>query len=403
MRFDSLAFGLFFLLTFLSYWMLQPWGHRAQNVLLLLAGCVFYGWLDYRFLALLLCGTSCDYLVGMRLMTAVRPGCRRFLLGLSIAAGIGTLAAFKYTNFFLESVAALLKTAGVNTQIGTLNILLPLGISFFTLQRLTYVFDIYRRRLAATRDFLSFAVFSTFFPLLLSGPIERAARLLPQFEQDRVFDLEKSKDALRQILWGLFKKIVIADNLSGRVAFVFANFDRLPGIDLAAGAFLFAVQLYADFSGYSDIAIGVSRLLGIRVMRNFAYPYFSRDMAEFWRRWHISLSTWFRDYVYSPLSMNLSLRARARRMGCVLLGTVPPGPSWSGASSMAWGLPHLCFGIRRRTKPNKLRRDADFPHGARDWGLERLLPMLCWHGYSSAPNRCHKPWGSSPICLRIPG
>ena len=378
MRFDSLSFGLFFTLTFLLYWVLRRWGRRAQNVLLLLAGCVFYGWLDYRFLLLLLGGGICDYVVGRQLMAAVRPGVRRFLLGISITAGLGSLAVFKYMNFFLESVGTLLGVLGVHTEIGTLSLLLPLGISFFTLQRLTYTLDIYRGRLAATRDLLSFGVFCTFFPLLLSGPIERAARLLPQFERDRAFDIEESKDALRQILWGLFKKIVIADNVAGRVAFVFAHFDRLPSIDIAAGAFLFAVQLYADFSGYSDIAIGVSRLLGIKVIRNFAYPYFSRNMGEFWRRWHISMSTWFRDYLYTPLSLNLSLNARVRRIGCILLTFAATG-LWHGAAwtFVVWGIlnglglaPLVIWNPAGPEEP-RIRPKADIsPRGARvsRWG-----------------------------------
>jgi D-alanyl-lipoteichoic acid acyltransferase DltB (MBOAT superfamily) len=233
----------------------------------------------------------------------------------------------------------MLRAAGLQIDPGALNLVVPIGISFFTLQRLSYTIEIYRKRFAATRDPVAFFTFSCFFPLLMSGPIERATQLLPQFLKTRSFDLERSKDALRLILWGLFKKIVIADNFAGRVGFVFTNYDRLAGIDLGAGAFLFAIQLYADFSGYSDIVLGISRLFGFRVTRNFAYPYFSRDMAEYWRRWHVSLSAWFRDYIFTPLTWNVNLKAHLRRMGIVLLTFTASG-LWHGASwtFIVWGV-----------------------------------------------------------------
>jgi D-alanyl-lipoteichoic acid acyltransferase DltB (MBOAT superfamily) len=289
--------------------------------------------------ALLLFGGLIDYLVGRALMTAVRPGIRRTLLGASLVANLGTLFIFKYLNSFAILFTALLRLAGAQNNVGTLHIILPLGISFIALQRLSYTIEIYRKRFTATRDLVSFAAFSCFFPLLTSGPIERASQLLPQFLKPRSFNVEKSADALGQILWGLFKKIAIADILAGRVNFVFSHYDGLAGIDLAAGAFLFAIQLYADFSGYSDIAIGISRLFGFRVTRNFAYPYFSRDMAEFWRRWHISLSFWFRDYIFTPLTWNVNLKARVRRMGCVLLTFTASG-LWHGATPtfIVWGV-----------------------------------------------------------------
>jgi alginate O-acetyltransferase complex protein AlgI len=300
---------------------------------------VFYGWFDYRFVALLLLGGVIDYLVGQALMTAVGPCMRRTLLGISLAANLGVLAFFKYCHFFVPLFASMLRAAGLQIDPGTLNLVVPIGISFFTLQRLSYTIEIYRKRFAATRDPVAFFTFSCFFPLLMSGPIERATQLLPQFLKARSFDLERSKDALRLILWGLFKKIVIADNFAGRVGFVFTNYDRLAGIDLGAGAFLFAIQLYADFSGYSDIALGISRLFGFRVTRNFAYPYFSRDMAEFWRRWHVSLSSWFRDYIFTPLTWNVNLKAHLRRMGIVLLTFTASG-LWHGASwtFIVWGV-----------------------------------------------------------------
>jgi len=340
-RFDSLPFGVFLPCVLLAYWGLHRSGHRYQNAVVLVASCTFYGWVDCRFLALLLGGALCDYLVGLGMARTVRPELRRALVGCSLLVNLGSLLVFKYLNFFISSLGALLDGVGLDGNLGVLSILVPIGISFFTLQRMTYVLDVHQGKLQATTDFLSFAAFACFFPFLLSGPIERASRMLPQFQTDRVFDVERASGALRLMLWGLFKKAVVADNLAGRVDYVFSHHDSLAGIDLAAGAFLFSVQLYADFSGYSDIAIGTSRLMGFRPSKNFAYPYFSRDIAEFWRRWHISLSSWFRDYIYTPLSWKLTLRARARKMGCILL-TFSLSGLWHGAAwtFVVWGMLH---------------------------------------------------------------
>ncbi len=333
-----MGFAVFLPLTLLTYWALNRWGIRWQNLFLLLASCVFYGWLHYQFVTLLILGALIDYLIGRRLMTASHPGARKALLGVSLAADLGALALFKYLDFFVPLLVEVLRAAGVRGFIGELYVIVPLGISFMTLQRLSYTIEVYRKRYAGTRDWISFTAFTCFFPLVISGPIERATQLLPQFMQARTFDVERSKDALRQMLWGLFKKVVIADSLAGRVDFVFSHYDRLAGIDLAAGVFLFAIQLYADFSGYSDIALGISRLFGFRITRNFSYPYFSRDMAEFWRRWHVSLSFWFRDYIFTPLTMNVNIKARVRRMACVLLTFTASG-LWHRAAwtFIVWG------------------------------------------------------------------
>ncbi len=338
LQFYSLGFAIFLPLTFIAYWSLNRWGSRWQNLLLLLAGCLFYGWIHYQIVGMLILGASIDYLVGLGLMSASHRWARRTLLGVSLGANLGALALFKYFDFFLPIIIEILRPAGPGGFIGEIWVIVPFGISYMTLQRLTYTIEIYRNRYAGTRDWISFCAFASFFPLLISGPIERANQLLPQFLKARTFDIEQSKDALRRILWGLFKKIVIADSLAARVDFVFSQDDRLPGIDLAAGVFLFGIQLYADFSGYSDIALGISRLFGFRITRNFCYPYFSRDMAEFWRRWHVSLSFWFRDYIFTPLTMNVNIKARVRRMACVLLTFTASG-LWHRASwtYIVWG------------------------------------------------------------------
>jgi alginate O-acetyltransferase complex protein AlgI len=330
--------AVFLLSTLPAYWALAPFGCRRQNVFLIIASCAFCAWLDSRLVLLFLAGGLADYLVGRSLMTATRPGIRGILLGISLAHNLGMLAALKYMDFFRPLFVSWFHAVGLTPGPDFLNLVVPLGASFFTLQRLSYTLDIYRRRLSATEDLTAYLGFACFFPLLLSGPIERAAHLLPQFLKKRNFDRGKILDAMRQILWGLFKKVAIADSLAGRVDHVFLYYDQLQGIDLAAGAFLFAIQLYADFSAYSDIVIGVSRLFGFRVAKNFSYPYFSRDMAEFWRRWHISLSTWFRDYIFTPLTWNVNLNAHWLRMGCLLL-TFSISGLWHGVTwtYIVWG------------------------------------------------------------------
>lgn len=226
---------------------------------------------------------------------------RRRWFWLSVTINLGFLGIFKYYNFFIESFSNLLTPFGLRADLGTLSIILPVGISFYTFHGLSYVIDIYKKRIAAETNFVDYALFVSFFPLLVAGPIERATHLLPQLKRERQFKYHRAVDGLRQILWGLFKKIVIADNCASYVNMVFANSDQHTGSTLLLGAFFFAFQIYGDFSGYSDIALGTARLFGIELIQNFSFPYFSRDIAEFWRRWHISLSTWFRDYLYIPL------------------------------------------------------------------------------------------------------
>ena len=242
-----------------------------------------------------------DYIVGLGLSKEERSVRRKILLGTSLLVNLGLLGFFKYYNFFLESFVDGFSFFGASIDARSLNIILPVGISFYTFQTLSYSIDVYRQKLKPTNNLVQFAAFVSFFPQLVAGPIERATNLLPQFNVKRIFDRKKAVDGLRQILWGLFKKVVIADNCAEYANLIFDNSGDYTGAALAFGAMLFAFQIYGDFSGYSDIAIGTSRLFGFNLMANFRFPYFSRDMAEFWRRWHISLSTWFRDYLYIPL------------------------------------------------------------------------------------------------------
>ena len=301
MLFNSLEFAVFLPVVFLLYWFVVQKSLKVQNAFLLLASYLFYGWWDWRFLSLIIFSSAVDYTVGLHLANQENQRKRKWLLFISIFVNLGFLGFFKYYNFFVDSFIDAFSFFGKSLNAGSLNIILPVGISFYTFQTLSYTIDVYRRKLEPTRDITAFFAFVAFFPQLVAGPIERAANLLPQFRVHRKFDSHQAVDGLRQMLWGLFKKIVVADNCAAYVNHVFAYHDQSSGSELVLGVFFFAFQIYCDFSGYSDIAIGTARLFGLSLMRNFAYPYFSRDIAEFWRRWHISLSTWFRDYVYIPL------------------------------------------------------------------------------------------------------
>ncbi len=301
MLFNSIDFAIFLPVVFFLYWFVINQNLKLQNALLLVASYIFYGWWDWRFLSLLFASTFIDYFVGRKLATQQNLTKRKLLLSISIVSNLGMLGFFKYYNFFVDSFVEAFTFFGADINSRTLNVILPVGISFYTFQTLSYAIDIYRGKLKATNDFIAFATFVTFFPQLVAGPIERATNLLPQFFKPRKLEYGQAVDGLRQMLWGLFKKIVIADNCAYFANQIFNNSSDYGGSTLLLGALFFAIQIYGDFSGYSDIAIGTAKLFGFQLMRNFAFPYFSRDIAEFWRRWHISLSTWFRDYLYIPL------------------------------------------------------------------------------------------------------
>ncbi|MCF8295977.1 MAG: MBOAT family protein [Saprospiraceae bacterium] len=301
MLFNSLNFALFLPIVFILYWFVFQKNIRFQNLFLVIASYVFYGWWDWRFLSLIIFSSMIDYQVGLGLGKTEAPGRRKLLLYTSLLVNLGLLGIFKYYNFFVDSFIDMFGSFGITLQARSLNVILPVGISFYTFQTLSYSIDVYRKKLQPTKDIIAFFAFVSFFPQLVAGPIERATNLLPQFYRKREFEYDIAVDGLRQILWGLFKKIVIADNCARMVDSIFGNYTNLSGSTLLLGGIYFAFQIYGDFSGYSDIAIGTARLFGISLMRNFAYPYFSRDIAEFWRRWHISLTSWFRDYVYIPL------------------------------------------------------------------------------------------------------
>lgn len=295
MLFNSLAFLLFFLIVYTVYVLLP---HRGQNRLLLAASLFFYGCWDWRFLGLLLASTSLDYVCGIRIETASTPRARKEWLALSVAGNLGMLGYFKYANFFIDSFASFLAKFGIASDPWVLRVILPVGISFYTFQTMSYAIDIYRGKLAATRNPLDFALFVSFFPQLVAGPIERATALLPQVASPRRLHASQMGDGLFLIGWGLFKKVVIADNLAPTVAFLYGNYEAVGRLGVMLGLYAFIFQIYCDFSGYSDIARGLAKMMGFELMENFRLPFFARRPSQFWARWHISLSTWVRDYLF---------------------------------------------------------------------------------------------------------
>ena len=334
MTFTSLTFLLFFPFVFLLYW-LKP-QQKWQNSILVLASYFFYGWWDYRFCLLMLLSSLVDYFIGIAVhATDDRRIQRRYLI-LSLISNLGLLGYFKYYNFFSDSFVSLLNQFGWSVHPVIAEVILPVGISFYTFQTLSYTIDIYRGKLEPTRNLIDYLAFVSFFPQLVAGPIERATNLLPQFTVRREFSRSEASEGGRQILWGFFKKLVIADRMAVGVDAVYDNLAEASGVSLLLATIFFAFQIYCDFSAYSDIAIGTAKMFRINLMRNFAYPYFSRSVTEFWRRWHISLSTWFRDYVFIPLGGS---RCWAPRVCFNLMVTFVLSGLWHGADwkFIVWG------------------------------------------------------------------
>ncbi len=342
MIFNSLEFPIFFGIVFALYWFVLNKNRNVQNILLIAASYVFYGWWDWRFLSLIILSSILDYSVGFRLGKTNDKRRRKQLLYLSLFVNLGLLGVMKYFNFFIDSFTGLLSDLGVSTNTYTLNIILPVGISFYTFQTLSYTVDVYKRKMEPVDDIVSFFAFVSFFPQLVAGPIERAKHLLPQFQVSRKFDYALASSGAQLILRGFFKKVVIADGLAVLVDTVYNNPADYTGFPMVVATIFFAFQIYCDFSGYSDIAIGTSRLLGFDLMKNFNTPYFSKSLTEFWRRWHISLSSWFRDYVYIPLGGS---RATKKRASFNILVTFVVSGLWHGANwtFVIWGAIHGCI------------------------------------------------------------
>ncbi|MEZ4811225.1 MAG: MBOAT family O-acyltransferase [Allomuricauda sp.] len=340
MLFNSLDYFIFLPVVFTVFWLLGRGRSKIQNGILLIASYVFYGWWDYRFLSLIILSTLVDYVVGKAIHATSEQKIKTRWLWVSIVFNIGLLGFFKYFDFFVDSFVNAFSFAGVTIEnVWTLNIILPVGISFYTFQTLSYSLDVYRGKLRPTDDLLAFATYVGFFPQLVAGPIERASNLLPQIEGVKRFKYEQAVEGLKLMLWGFFKKVAIADTLALMVDDIFANYATYPSTTLILGTIFFGFQIYCDFSGYSDIAIGTAKLFGVELMSNFKFPYFSRSIAEFWRRWHISLSTWFRDYLYIPMGGSRASRPLAIRNIFVIFLV---SGFWHGANwtFVVWGLYH---------------------------------------------------------------
>ena len=385
MLFNSLGFAVFLPLVFAGYWLLSKKDLRLQNFLLLAASYFFYACWDWRFLFLLMFSTALDFITGIRMHQAASQRSRKAWFWASIAINLGFLCVFKYYNFFAESMAELLRGFGVSANISSLQVILPVGISFYTFHGLSYVIDIYKKRIEPERDPVTYSLFVSYFPLLVAGPIERATHLLPQIKRRRTFDFEKARDGIFQILWGIFKKVVIADSCARYANAIFDSPDSVNSGTLILGAVYFAFQIYGDFSGYSDIALGTSRLFGIDLLRNFAYPYFSRDIAEFWRRWHISLSTWFRDYLYIPLGGSKGgIWMKVRNTFIIfLVSGFWHGANWTfivwGALNALYFMPLLLTG-RNRANIDTVAHGSWFPSFRDLWAMASTfaLTTLAW-------------------------
>jgi D-alanyl-lipoteichoic acid acyltransferase DltB (MBOAT superfamily) len=338
MLFNSLTFIIFFAVVFALYWSVRA--RLPQNVLLLIASWIFYGAWSWKFLLLLLASTVLDYLCGLLIANAASVQRKRLIMLVSVTANLLFLTAFKYFGFFVAEFAALLEQLGFQANMPVLEIVLPVGISFYTFQTIGYIVDVYRGKVPAARSFLDYGLYVAFFPQLVAGPIERAGHLIPQFQKPRVWSNAAFESGLQLAVWGLFKKIVIADNLAPYVDAVYANPEAFSGAALVTAMIFFAFQIYCDFSGYTDTARGVARMLGFDLMLNFNFPYISKTPVEFWQRWHISLSKWFQDYLYYPLAMRYMRRGgylrkyKAHIISMALIGL------WHGAN---WTF--LVFGI----------------------------------------------------------
>ena len=339
MLFNSLDFGLFLVIVFSMYWIIGAKHRVAQNVLILLASYVFYGLWDWRFLSLLIGSSLIDYIAAKFIHSTENTAKRKFWLIFSLFWNIGILFTFKYMNFFLDSFHRLFGSGLLPQEFSIWNVIIPVGLSFYTFQTMSYSIDVYRRKLRPTNNLLNFLCYVSFFPQLVAGPIERASFLLPQFEKRRKFNLQDSKEGLRQILWGLFKKILVADKLGIAVTMVFDNPDGYGFITLSYAAILFSFQVYCDFSGYTDIAIGTARLFGFKLHINFRIPYLAKSMTQFWQRWHITLTKWFTDYVYLPLIRKYKKLGSWSRIWALLI-TMSLVGLWHGAN---WTF--ICFGV----------------------------------------------------------
>ncbi|TYA71856.1 MBOAT family O-acyltransferase [Seonamhaeicola marinus] len=377
MVFNSLEFLIFLPIVFCLYWLVFKKNLRIQNVLLLLASYFFYGFWDWRFLSLIILSTLVDFYVAQKIFQNNRKISKKYWLWLSILINIGILGFFKYYNFFVNSWVEMFDAFGISIEnTWTLRVILPVGISFYTFQTMSYSFDVYNKHIKPTKDIVAFATFVSFFPQLVAGPIERASNLLPQISTKRVFDYNQIVSGLKLILWGLFKKVAIADALAPIVDDIFTNYSNYSSSTLILGVIFFSFQIYGDFSGYSDIAIGTAKMFGIELSSNFKFPYFSRNITEFWNRWHISLSSWFKHYVYFPLGGSYGSQVKSIRN--VLIVFLVSG-LWHGANwtYVVWGAFHaLAFVPVFVIKKNKKYKNLALGEGELIISLKEILKVI---------------------------
>ena len=375
MFFNSLHFAIFLPIVFILYWVIGAKSKINQNYILILASYYFYSCWDWRFLFLLVFSTLLDYVSGMKIEKSQTPFERKMWLWICVTINLGFLGVFKYYNFFASSFAELVHSFGFTASPILLKLILPVGISFYTFHGLSYIIDIYYKRIKAEKNFVDYSLFVSYFPLLVAGPIERATHLLPQLKVNRKFEFNKAKEGIYQIVWGLVKKVVIADSCAIYANEIFNHYNSMNSWSLILGAIYFAFQIYGDFSGYSDIALGTSKLFGIDLLRNFNYPYFSRDIAEFWRKWHISLSSWFRDYLYIPLGGSKGNKLfQVRNTFIIFLVS----GFWHGANFtyVAWGLINALYFLPLLLLNQNRKNVADFTLGFNFDSVRTLLNIL---------------------------
>lgn len=346
MIFTSITFLVFFTVFFLLYWFVFDKNLKLQNLLILLSSYFFYAWWNWRFLSILIGASFLNFILGIYIGKAKIPKYKKILLLIGLIQGIGMLVLFKYYNFFISSFAEAFSRLHINAGLQTLYLIIPLGLSYYTFKTISYLLDVDKGKIKATKNWIVFFAYVSFFPCLLAGPIDKARTFIPQLEKKRKFDYDTTADGMRQILWGLFKKVVIADNCATITNEIFTNYQHLPGGTLLAGAFFYTFQMYADFSGYSDMAIGFAHLIGFNVTKNFNFPFFSQNIAEFWRRWHISLTSWLTEYVFTPLSITFRDLGKAGLIFAILINFTIVG-MWHGAkwTYVLFGFLHGCYFI----------------------------------------------------------
>ena len=369
MLFNSLEFLVFLPLVFLAYWFLLNKNLKLQNLFIVIVSYIFYGWWSPSFLVLIFVTTLCSFLSGLVVQSSNNQQVKKWVTIGNVLLNLGILGVYKYANFFIENFQYLLNSIGVHSNVSSLNLILPVGISFYTFQALSYTIDVYRKDITATTDVVSFFAYISFFPQLVAGPIERASNIIPQFQKKRMFVYTDAVQGIRQMLWGFFKKVVIADNCAPLVNQIFENYYNQSSSTLLLGAFYFTMQIYGDFSGYSDIALGTAKLFGIKLMKNFSFPYFSRNISDFWRRWHISLMTWFRDYIYFPLGGSRVSKGKVIRNTFIVFGI---SGLWHGANwtFIVWGLYHAFLFLPKLLKVKKSSDKSEL------WEVKDVFSML---------------------------